>query len=102
MPRFVLLRGVPGKLVANPQVEGSFLCQQALAEVPANAPRGLVGRFSPVERVVQMDGEGHILKALRNGELVQLAGPVVASTAAEAEKLLHATAKPGKSRKDEV
>ena len=75
MKRFYLVKGKPGLPVVNPHDVRAFLGRE-----------GGQLRGEPAEQVVE--GHAHVIDSFGKGELLCLAGPVLAANHDEARKLL--------------
>jgi len=100
MQRFILCEGVKGSLVAHPSsIIGSRrhpgMSRRMLAE--GEKLESLADLYEPVREVFPV--HKCLMRAIGNGELRLLAGPVVAKDMAEATALLAAAAKPKLAKK---
>lgn len=90
MRRYLLVKGIKGVLVSDPRSLLGVPMYAGKRRLPdAEYSGSFANCFEDVEMVVQQDPS--LDKAVKAGDLLKIAGPVVAGSYGEAEKLL----KPG-------
>jgi hypothetical protein len=105
--RYLLVRGVPGQLVANPHAPSHT--RRCLGKKPngtfwhagpidPDSGQPLWPAAVPVDEIVKEDGEGYLRKMIRKG-CITLVAECKASSPDEAEKKLKPPAKSARSEK---